>query len=169
MKKIAIIGPESTGKSTLAQQLSDELSFPLVPEFAREYLKNLNREYKYSDLSEIAKGQIASEDKLADTDPPLLICDTELTVIKIWSLHRFKQVEGWIEREIRTRTYDHYFLMYIDSPWVDDPLREHPELRNYFFNIYLDECKKRRLPYTIIKGKENERLESALKVIGNLH
>jgi nicotinamide riboside kinase len=55
MKKIAIIGPESTGKSTLANQLSNELSFPLVPEFAREYLKNLNREYKYSDLSEIAQ------------------------------------------------------------------------------------------------------------------
>jgi NadR type nicotinamide-nucleotide adenylyltransferase len=170
MIKIAIIGPESTGKSTLAQALAAALNCPWVPEYAREYLENLKRPYQESDLLSIAKGQIEAEDRLAQSTPPpfFLVCDTELSVIKIWSDVKYGRVHPDILRELHSRRYDHYFLTYIDLPWEEDPLREHPDKRDYLFELYLKECETRNLPFTILKGSHDRRVEKALEIIRDL-
>jgi NadR type nicotinamide-nucleotide adenylyltransferase len=164
LKKVVVIGPESTGKSTISEALAGHFGCPWVPEFAREYLENLGRPYLQDDLLEIAKGQISLEEHQARKAQDLLVCDTDLHVVKVWSQHKFEIVDPWIEQEIKTRTYDLYLLTDIDIPWQDDPLREHPapEMRSYFFGVYVDLLKASGTQLVILSGSLSERIEKAI-------
>ena len=168
MIKIAITGPESTGKSTLCELLSKEYDALFVPEFAREYIDNLIRPYNSNDLLEIAKGQISLETQQIFYKNKMIFCDTDLTVIKIWSEHKYGKCHPWILEKLAAIRYDYYFLCDIDIPWEYDEQREHPHLRSYFFNLYKNELKSRNLPFTIISGNINERITFAKKTIFEL-
>jgi NadR type nicotinamide-nucleotide adenylyltransferase len=167
LKKVVIIGPESTGKSTLAQELADHFGCLWVPEFAREYLEKLNRSYTFDDLFKIAKGQIDLENELSQGSKELLVCDTDLNVIKIWSKHKYGKVHPWIEDQIKMRKYDLYLLTDIDIPWQDDPQREHPDpaMRLYFFNLYRRILEGSGLPFCIISGNEIDRKKTAIEIV----
>ncbi len=162
MKKVAIIGPESTGKSWLAEKLAVHFHTHWVPEFARQYIEGLDRPYQRNDLLEIAKGQIDLEDTLEQEANGILFCDTNLYVIKIWSEHKYGQCDPWILHQIRQRKYDLHLLTYIDIPWEDDPQREHPHLRNYFYDVYHSELVKGGVKFEEVKGLNETRLESAI-------
>ncbi len=163
--RIAITGPESTGKSTLTNQLAKHYKTVGVPEFAREYIASLNHPYTINDILFIAKSQIESEKALSNDAVQLLFTDTELIVTKIWSEHSFKTCDSWILESINKNTYDLYLLCNIDLPWEYDPLREHPNLREYFYNLYLNELITRNYNYTIISGNKEMRLENAIFAI----
>lgn len=167
VKKIVVIGPESTGKSTLSEMLAKALHTQWVPEFARHYLEELGRDYNENDLAEIAKGQLEREDHLEQQADKLLICDTDLYVIKVWSEAKYKYCHPWIMEQIANRQYDLYLLTDIDIEWQDDPLREHPHPgeRKYFYNIYLDIVQNSGVPWVCISGTHEERLKSALDAI----
>jgi NadR type nicotinamide-nucleotide adenylyltransferase len=164
LKKIVIIGPESTGKSTLSKALAEQLNTVWVPEYARTYLEQHGQTYHYEDLTAIAKGQLASEDEWAQQANKYLICDTDLYVLKVWSEHKYSQVDTPILEAIAQRHYDAYILCDIDMPWSADPLREHPdpEMRQYFYNIYKDIVLHSGKPFSIVSGHEEERLAQAL-------
>lgn len=166
-ERILILGPESTGKSTLAADLAAHFREPWVPEFAREYLEKLNRVYEFEDLSEIAKGQIKLEDELAQNASKFLFVDTDLRVIKVWSEHKFDTVAGWIPEEIERRTYSKILITDVDLPWEADPLREHPDLgmRQYFLDKYLDLASKSGFPFQLISGERPNRLALSVKFI----
>ncbi|PZX58068.1 AAA family ATPase [Algoriphagus chordae] len=166
-KRILILGPESTGKSTLAQDLSAYYREPWVPEYAREYLDNLGREYSYVDLAEIGKGQVALEDELAKTAEKYLFVDTDLRVIHIWSEHRFGKTDPWVLEQIKERKYDLILLTDTDLPWTPDPQREYPdlEMRNYFLDLYTKLAEESGFPYYLISGNRDERLQKAIKLI----
>jgi NadR type nicotinamide-nucleotide adenylyltransferase len=117
LRRILILGPESTGKSTLASDLAVHFDEPWVPELAREYLSMLDREYEYPDLLQIAKGQVALEDELAQKAQKFLFCDTDLRVIQVWSEHKYGKVHEWVKRELDQRIYDMILLTDIDLPW----------------------------------------------------
>ncbi|SFV28816.1 AAA family ATPase [Thermoflavifilum thermophilum] len=170
MKKIVVIGPESTGKSTLSEQLAAHLHTVWVPEYAREYLNQLNRPYEEADLLAIARGQIETEDRLFHQANRFLICDTDLYVIKVWSEHKYGNCHPWILHQIARRHYDLYILTYIDIPWTYDPQREHPqpEMREYFFRVYLDIVINSQVPWILVKGNPTERLQIALNAIDHL-
>ncbi len=168
MKKIAIVGPESTGKSDLAQQLSREYDCEWVPEFARFYLDRLPREYEQSDLVEIAKGQLAWEDDKAQYEEDWLFCDTNLLVIKIWSEFKYGETDPWIEEQLHNRTYDLHLLADIDLPWRPDPQREHPTKRKELFQLYESFLKEHQLPYVVVSGIEGDRLNSAVNALKNI-
>ncbi|MEP1094331.1 MAG: ATP-binding protein [Cyclobacteriaceae bacterium] len=165
IKKIAIIGPESTGKSEIAQQLAAHYQTEWVPEYARFYLDRLDGEYQQSDLLEIAKGQMAWEDDKAQYARDYLFCDTELSVIKIWSDHKYGNTDAWIERELQARKYDLFLLGDIDIAWTPDPQREHPKMRKHFFEVYENYLKERELPYAVVSGYEEERKKCAVEVV----
>jgi NadR type nicotinamide-nucleotide adenylyltransferase len=167
LKKVVIIGPESTGKSTLAQELADHFGCLWVPEYARNYLENLGKPYTYEDLLEIAKGQVELENELSQRSKELLVCDTDLNVIKIWSKHKYGKVHPWIEDQIKMRKYDLYLLTDIDIPWQDDPQREHPDpaMRLYFFNLYRRILEGSGLPFCIISGNEIDRKKTAIEIV----
>lgn len=170
IKKIVIIGPESTGKSTLSSMLSEVLHTVWVPEFAREYLEGLGRDYNYNDLEAIAKGQLALEKKRYAQANNYLICDTDLQVIKVWSEHKYGKCADYILQNIAATTHDLYLLTDIDMPWVFDPLREHPDenMRRYFFDIYKDIVANSGSQWQLVSGNERQRLEMALTAINQL-
>lgn len=167
IKKVVVIGPESTGKSTLSERLAKELHTEYVPEYAREYLENLGREYNEADLLEIVKGQLRLEDEKAKSDDKILICDTDLYVIKVWSEAKYGRCDPWILEQIAERKYDIYLLTYIDIPWEDDPLREHPEDedRQYFYSVYKNIVMNSGVPWADIRGDIETRVSDSLKAI----
>lgn len=171
IKKVAIIGPESTGKSTLSELLAKHYQTVWVPEFARTYIERLPGEYEEHDLLQIAKGQIAAEEeKLLIAQNNLLFCDTDLYVIKVWSEHKYNNCHPWILQQIATRRYDLYLLTDIDIPWQNDPQREHPEpaMRKYFYNIYLDIVIHSGVAWKNISGDYSARLSKAISEIDAL-
>jgi len=165
IKKIAITGPESTGKSTLARQLAEHYKTVWVPEYARTYINRLNRPYERYDLTEMAKGQISHEEKLLLESNNFLFCDTDLSVIKIWSEHKYGIVDPFILAEYESDSYELYLLMDINLGWEYDPQRENPELRKFFFDWFERILKTKSVPYRIIRGNAEERFQKAQKVI----
>lgn len=170
IKKVVIIGPESTGKSTLTQALSQAYNEPWVEEYARQYLENLNREYNLRDLLKIAQGQLALEDKKVKFANRILFCDTDLHVIRVWSEHKYNTTAPWIIEQINKRRYDLYLLTDIDMPWQQDQLREHPEplMRDYFFEIYFQLLLKSNTPFARISGNPEERIQQAIKAVRDI-
>jgi NadR type nicotinamide-nucleotide adenylyltransferase len=166
-RKVVIIGPESTGKSTLSQALARELHTVWVPEYAREYLEAREDSYQESDLLEIAKGQIRTEDEYLARANDTLICDTDLNVIKVWSEHNYRRCNRWVLEQIAERRYDLYLLTYIDIPWQDDPLREHHEdnMRRYFYEQYRDIVMHSGVKWADVRGDMTARLSTALHAV----
>ena len=163
--KIAITGPESTGKSLMAQQLADYYATVWVPEYARIHLLNLERPYNYTDILEIAQKQKTSEKIFETLAKKILFADTELLVTKIWCDIKYKNCHSWIIDELRKQDYDLYLLMDVDLPWKYDPLREHPDRRKYLFDYYKDELRKHNFNYRIVSGLNENRFNNALRFV----
>lgn len=170
MKKVVVIGPESTGKSTLSAMLAKHYDTVWVPEFARGYLDSLQCTYEKNDLLKIAEGQVTSEAAMSLCANRMLICDTDLYVIKVWSEAKYGDCDPAILDMIAKREYDMYLLTYIDIPWEHDPQREHPdpEERAYFYNVYRDIVIQSGLPWADIRGGYEERLQRAVQAIDTL-
>ena len=164
-KRIAITGPESTGKSELAKGLAGRYNTLWVPEYAREYLNKLGRPYEYEDILSIAKGQVSGEEEQLEKAQGFLFVDTEMIVLKIWCEVKYKKCHQWILDQLEKQQYDLYLLPDIDLPWQPDPLREHPDKRKELFDLYLDELKRRNLPFEIVDGFGEQRLANAVKCI----
>jgi len=179
LKKIVIIGPESTGKSTLCKQLAQHYKTLWCPEFARAYLLTHEKKYTYNDLLTIAKGQLAIEDKYESTinyqlsiinsTTPLLFIDTDMYVMKVWCEFAFNKCHAFILNEIVKRKYDLYLLCDVDLPWQQDVLREYPdvETRTKLYHIYKDLLIHQAVPWVNIAGKDDERLRCAIQSIEN--
>jgi NadR type nicotinamide-nucleotide adenylyltransferase len=170
MKKFVVIGPESTGKSTLCSQLAQHFNTKWVPEYAREYLEKNGTNYTYDDLLIIARGQIDLEESLSSqlTIPnSRLFIDTDMYVMKVWCEYVFNKYHNWVLNRIAERKYDGYLLCNVDLPWVKDNLREYPDLetRNKLYNFYRDILINQNTPWVEINGSYRERFESALKFV----
>lgn len=171
--RVVFYGPESTGKSSLAEALASEQKCPWVPEYMRTYLEDrgpvtgalVSRE----ELLVIAQGQIQVENRLVGTGPPLVVCDTNLLELLVYSRYYF---DGWAPYElaeaIDALSYDHYFLTATDWPWVADDLRDRPDDRENMFRIFEQELTSRQLPYTILSGSFQARLDQALQIVNLL-
>lgn len=163
--KIAITGPESTGKSFMTEQLAKHFKAPLVSEYARDYLNMINRKYQKCDLKIIAERQIEIEKKILANLPEILFTDTELTVIKIWSEYKYNECPPWLLEKWKSQHYDLYLLMNVDFPWQNDPLREHLNARNELFSLYKEALQHKGANFSIINGLGSERFGNALKAV----
>jgi NadR type nicotinamide-nucleotide adenylyltransferase len=163
--RIAITGPESTGKSVLAQQLAEYFNENWVPEYSREYLQERGGKYNYSDILSIARGQFNNELEALKSTRGILFCDTDFLVTYIWEMVRFKKSHKWIQNKLLTEPYDYTLLCNTDLPWEYDPLRENPHDRDELFKLYLNEINTRKINYAIIEGTGNERLQNAVNVL----
>lgn len=176
LKKVAVIGPESTGKSTLCARLAAHYGSTIVNEYAREYLFTIGPRYIFEDLLHIAKGQIKLEDeaiagyensKLLSADRerlfPIFI-DTEMNVMKVWSEFVFGKCDRWILNQVAERNYDLFLLCNIDLPWVKDELREYPDLvyREKLYHHYKDIMYNQPVPWIDISGDFDTRLLVAI-------
>ncbi len=171
--KVVLYGPESTGKTTLAKQLAEHYNTLWVTEFMREYLQEKwdakNELVSKEDLIPIAKGQLKLEKEASQKVENLLICDTNLLELKVYSEYYYN---GFCPSEIKIEAtknkYNIYFLTNIDTPWDPDILRDRPNNREEMFCIFEAELKKQNFPYQILKGNEMERFKKAVKIIDEL-
>ncbi|MGL4768203.1 MAG: AAA family ATPase [Formosimonas sp.] len=170
MKKIVIIGPESTGKSSLAQALAAHFNGNWVREFARDYLTEHGTDYSFADLLTIAQGQLTLEDAAVREPAPYLFLDTDMHVMHVWSTFVFGQEHEWIERERRTRQYDMYLLACPDLPWTRDHLREYPDLetRERLYLIYRDILLNQTTPWAEVRGIGEARVQCAVEAVSRI-
>ena len=149
MYKVGIIGPESTGKSTLAKELAEQFKGTYVPEYAREYVERKGRkELTYDEVCEIAREQIKSI-----SEAGFYFFDTELIVTKVWLEYAFGKVPEWLTEAIKAYPMDLYLLTYPDIPWVPDPARYNGSqaMREELFDRYEEEVKATGVPYYVIR------------------
>lgn len=157
--KIAFTGPECSGKTTLALWLSEQLALPFVEEYAREYLSNMER-YSWEDVQNIGRQQFAMNHTSIHC-----VCDTEMTVIRIWEKVRFGSISEGTQSLSLNDNYDLLFLCKPDFEWHPDPLREHPHERNLLFELYVQDLQIRGLPFHLLSGNIKERKEQILAII----
>lgn len=191
VKKIVVIGPESTGKSTLCEGLAAHFGTDWVPEYAREYLLKHGKQYQYADLLTIAKGQLTLEERHAmelegrwdgrlgagadgpdggggqGPAEPILFIDTDMYVMKVWGEFVFGSCDAWILDQVATRKYDGYLLCNTDLPWTPDELREYPDEgpREQLFQIYKDCMINQSTPWRVISGCQEDRLTAAVAAV----
>ena len=171
--RIVIFGPESCGKSTLAQQLAAHFDTVWVPEYMRPYLQEkldtTGLKISKDDLIPIARGQMMAENAAAESANKLLFCDTDLLQLEVYSKYYY---EGFVPKALTAAVdqniYYHYLLVNIDIPWVKDDLRDRPEERLTLFRIFEDTLKSRDIPYHLISGQGDERLQNAIDLINKL-
>lgn len=171
--KIVLFGPESTGKSTLAEALAAHYNTLWVEEYMREYLQKkweIKKEIcQPQDLIPIAIGQIKRENQLAKYANKILFCDTDLLQLKVYSeAYYHGYCNPRLLKHALNNWYDLYFLTNIDTPWVPDDLRDKPEDREGMFKKFRSALQLNHRPYIILKGSENERFETAVKAIDTL-
>lgn len=170
--KIVLYGPESTGKSTLAKSLADHFNTCWVPEFMRGYLQKKwdtkKEKIVKDDLIPIAEGQLRMENEAAKKANKMLLCDTNLLELKVYSEYYYN---GFcpepILKSIEESHYDLYLLTHIDLPWVADDLRDNPDDRLGIFRIFENELIGRDLQYKILSGSMDERMNQAISHIEN--
>jgi NadR type nicotinamide-nucleotide adenylyltransferase len=165
IKKVTVVGPECSGKTELSRFLASHFKTEWVPEYARAYLNKLNRPYEETDLLKIAHGQLRIEDEWTQNANKLLICDTNLIVIKVWSEARFGKCDPDILKAMNARHYDLLLLTNNDLPWEEDPQREHPDKREHFWKIYQKEAAESGIPTVEISGAREDRRTKAIDAI----
>lgn len=165
--RIAVVGPESSGKSTLSQALAQAINGSWVAEYVREYFAHKgSSDYELADIVAIARGQLAAE---AAFDAPLLICDTTVLVCKIWAEVRYQHCPAELLALYHPQDYALHLLTRPDIPWEPDPLRENPNDRDALFDLYEADLKASGARYIIVSGDPEQRLSTALAAFHSLH
>ena len=165
MNRVVIVGPESSGKTTLAEHLSKHFQQPLVPEYAREYINQLHRSYNFEDLQIIGAEQVRLEEKAKISNSgKFLVCDTDILVVKVWAMDKFGKLPE-VARTFIPQPGDLYLITMSDLPWKPDPQRENPEDRDRIFALYIEELEQFSNFYQIIDGSGDSRFEKAISAI----
>lgn len=162
--KIAVVGPESTGKSWISERLARAYNTVCVPEYSREYCRHLNRDYTLQDELNIYYGQLALERSIAPLAVNnLLFCDTTFLTVKIWCDYLFGGTPEEVNKQLKEQKYDFYLLMDIDLPWVDDLLRDfpEPEQRAHFLAVWKRELEVLNADFELISGIGENRFSNA--------
>ena len=163
---VAIVGPESSGKTTLAKQLAVATSGVWLPEYAREHLIDSN--YTEADVLHVAREQLARELDLLHANPAQAILDTDAIVLKVWFSERFSYVPAFIDRHLESQTSRDYLLMYPDLKWQFDPQRESKDDLKRLFDVYERELSMLGFRYGVVQGKGKVRFDCAASLLAEL-
>lgn len=171
--KVVLFGPESTGKTTMTHALANYYKGSAVDEYMRDYLQkkwdDSGERSTIEDLIPMAQGQMQLENQAAALEKNYLFCDTNLLELAVYSRYYF---DGFCPPKLETyalkNQYDLYFLTDIDVPWEADVLRDRPNDRSRLFRIFERELQQQQLPYHILSGAHQQRLQTAIQIIDNL-
>lgn len=159
VRRVALVGAESTGKSTLAAALALRFGTSWVSEYAREHLGRRGGACLPGDLPIIAHAQAAAEDEMTLAADRYLFCDTDLVTTVLWSRRYFGVCDPEVARLAGARRYDLTLLLANDIPWVDDGLRDSPGRRKWFFEEFRRELTSRGRVFQVISGSGKGRFE----------
>lgn len=159
--KVAVIGPESCGKSVLCEELAVHYKTVFVPEYARTHLTLTGGQYRFEDLLFFAQKQKELEQELSQKANGILFCDTDLHNILVWSTYEFGRCDPQLEEAENNQDYHFYLLLFPDLPWVKDPLRNNAPLRQELYLAYQERLQKKERPYGVVSGTGKARLECA--------
>jgi NadR type nicotinamide-nucleotide adenylyltransferase len=167
LRLIVITGPESTGKTALAQALAEKWNILWIPEYARQYVENLDHPYNYDDVVRIAQHQIREEaEYVAKVGHGVLFFDTWLIITKVWFDLVFGKCPEWITDHIRNSKIDLFLICNTDLPWIPDPVRENGgEKRELLLKLYCEEIRSFGFQYEIVEGFGQSRTENAVKAL----
>ncbi len=183
MLKIAIVGPESSGKTSLAEALMVHYHGGYISEVSREYLEGIERPYEEHDLLEITRSieelHAGAEDVVREHEAAIsgqqpeqmerirrpVFYDTDTLNIRIWSQEKYGRVHPEIDRSVQETRYTWRLLCRPDIPWEPDPFRENPHDRDRLFEVWQRELKALSLPYTIIEGTHEQRMRTATNLV----
>lgn len=167
--RIVVTGPESTGKTNIADFLAAELNAVWIPEYARYYVSSLKNKYDYSDIERIAQKQIEDYHHYTKAGPGIVIFDTWLIITKIWFDEVYRKHPAWLEQAINDLPVDLYLLCATDIPWQPDSVRENGgAARNHLFQLYYKEIEKLRVPLVVVRGQGETRKQNALSAVNKL-
>ncbi len=166
--RIVVTGSESTGKSTLAEQLARQYRAELVPEFVREYAEARHGVVEFADHGPIARGQMALEDAAVARGKPLVVQDTDLLSTVVYCEHYFGKCPAWIAEAARERAPDLYLLCEIDVPWVADGVRDRGHMREEMQQLFRAAVNQSGAPVAVIMGDRHERFARANEAIDAL-
>ena len=159
VQRVALLGGESTGKSTLALALAERLGTVAVTEYGRERWQARGGQLVYGDLLEIAREQVAREEEAAPRAVRFLICDTTPLTTFFYSQHLFGRAEPELQR-LAERRYDHVVLCAADFPFVQDGTRSEEALREFQQSWYRTELVRRGVQFTEVRGGLDERIRT---------
>lgn len=166
MIRIAITGPESCGKTSLAEDLAKHYNTHSIPEFSRDFLMQTGGKYVQEDLDIIAKGQIESIENFKSGK--VLISDTDMVVMYIWSMVVYGKVSPLIQEALKKQQFDLYILCDTDVPWTYDPLRENEFDRDDLFERYYKKLRELKYNFIIVKGSSEQRLQQAVEMVDKM-
>ena len=167
---IVVTGPESSGKTTLSKTLSKVLRFPMVEEYAREYLCEHGANYGFDNVIEMARVQLEKEKTALEKYEGRCILDTDQSVYKVWIGEKYKTTVPWIEEALKLSGSKIYLLCDTAPEWKKDPLREHPKVedRERIFIAYHNILEQLNNKYHIVRESGEERTKNALEFIKKL-
>ena len=172
MKRVVLIGSESTGKTTLARRLAEHYQVEWVPEFVRDYADRKQGPLTFDDHVPIAHGQMALEDeyrsRAAERHAPLLLQDTDLLSTGVYCAHYYGTCPAWITEAAHARRPDLYLFLDIDFPWTPDPQRDRGHMREEMQALFRQAVEKSGVPFTVISGDNEQRFASTRKAIDDL-
>ena len=167
--RMAFLGPECTGKTTLCQKLSEFFDTTWVPEYMRLYLQQKWDEKQevctWNDLLPIAYGQMSLENELIKSANKYIFCDTNLLELMIYSYIYYGKCPSQIQHYAIENHYDVIFLTDIDVPWQADDLRDRPNEREFMFDAFRQSLDKYDLKYTILRGNIQKRIETVTAIL----
>jgi nicotinamide riboside kinase len=166
IKTIVLTGAESVGKSILSKGLAKHYNTCYVEEFARAYVEKIQNKYTYADVEYIAQQQIINKERSIKMANGYLFVDTYLVIVKYWFLEVFGKCPDWVETKLGAHDIDLYLLCDLDIPWIADPVRENGgEKRIYLQNCYIRELESKNIPYRMVSGAGEQRLQNAISIV----
>lgn len=170
VRRILVTGPESTGKTDLAEFLAGKYGGIFVPEYARGYIEQLQRPYIYNDVIAIAEKQRLEYHEEAGRAGMWIFFDTWLVITKVWMDVVFHKYPEWISEELESASFDMVLVCAPDIPWEADPVRENGgEERKKLFERYLAELDQLGWRYEIVEGTGEERYRNAMQSLEKLN
>jgi len=166
VKKVCFYGPESTGKSTMAKFMAELYHTVSVPEVSREFVSS--NDFTIEDIIKIGHAQTGRILNAVQVANEIVFCDTDLITTQIYCQHYLKTVPSVLFDLEKKASFDLYFLMDIDVPWVADGLRDLGERREEMFQIFKNELDARNISYKLVSGSWDERKKIVKKEIDHL-